>query len=390
MPEDDRTRRIPRREFLRRASNAAITGGVLAGIGGAIYGTKKLAENTLMDPHYDFPYSGDPSRAMTLADVKAEYANVYDQLYEAKCRAEAENKTLRVVMGELHDMPRSYIHSLIVCDVAIRLGITDCVVEQPKEGFAELTQNCESIRDSRTKIFQAHSFINPNLRPHEQRIKELGATPHKNLLPYMHSIVNLGTETENILKKDPENTNACPSQATTFTLCGGRVHCGDPERSGPNGEKRDRHEPIVENAMADSVAQVPRHCIAKFGASHLPFIVDKLRERDDTVLVAFDITNSHKVATGASGRPSKRWPEKLQKLKDEGLVQDLKLDCREPSYGKVVEMVMKASLDHRCEPCHGRPAELDSKTAAFVQSIWPHVFEDARVSAEIKIPQKGR
>ena len=142
--------------------------------------------------------------------------------------------------------------------------------------------------------------------------------------------------------------------------------------------------------MVDAVAGVPGHCISKFGVSHLPFIVDKLRNREDTLLVAYDVTNSHKVSTGVAGRPSKRWPEKLQALKDEGLVQDLRLDGREPSYGQVVEMVMKASLDHRCKPHRGRPAELDAETAAFVQSIWPALVKDAREDVKANLQGVGR
>ena len=246
MTEDDDSTRIDRRKFLKKVGVRVGVGvATVGGMGAIAYGTKKLLDNTLLDPNYKFPYSGDESRPMGLADVEAEYARVYDQLAEAKSKAEAENKQLRVVMGELHDLPRSFIHSLIVSDVAVRLGIADCVVEQPKESFQSLSENCKSIRNSRYSIFDSHSFTNLELRPHAERFKKIKASPHKDLLPYMHSVLNLGMEAEARLAREPNNDDYAPSQACTFSLTGGRVHCGDPERVGPNGEKRARHDPIV-------------------------------------------------------------------------------------------------------------------------------------------------
>ncbi|MBY0407743.1 MAG: hypothetical protein K2Q01_08620 [Rickettsiales bacterium] len=362
----DLGRPYDRREFLRNAGCMAGGVGFVGVVGTGAYGIKKLVENTILDPSYSFPPAGDTSQPMRQEDVNQTYKRIYDQLHDAQQQAIREHKKLRVVMGELHDKPIPYMHTAMVIDAAHRLGIKEYVIEQPNEKFDQLVRSCKSISDSKKSILRSQFVISDTLQPLAQRHKELGPAARE-LCGYIYSVLDDGIEAAHKLKTVKD---AYPSNSNMMVYAGGELRCGDPERNDGQGKKRGRHDPIVENAMVDAVAGLDKNSIASFGLSHLPFLVEGLKGRGDTLLLALDVSNATPTLKLA-GRPSQRWADHLLKLKNEGLVHTLLLHGQEPSFDKAAEMVLLAGIHHRSQRHHGKPPELDATAVAFMQEFLP-------------------
>ena len=353
MTDDDRQGgffHIPKDRALSRRQALA----VLAGIGAGGYLTYKgiqMLDNSFGDPDYDYIPKGDQSHSVRQSDVNDEYERLYTLIAETKLRAHKDGKKLAIAMGEHHYDSLSHLHTFIIADIASRLGIKDALIEQPKEKFKKLADDIASIRESQATIIDAKIDYVPSLKHIKKDYDIFKNEPEKYQL-FVHAAASLDTGATNDFNIKSTRHKRYKDQETAHNFCffnstGMKLHCGDPERYDEKGKERDRYDPIVEQAMVDSVANLDKDCIACFGGNHLPPLVHKLRENPNIELLAIDVGNRVAVPTKKSGRIDRRRPEQIEQMISEGVVHEVVIDGSAPNFADMTEMVLRASIHHR-------------------------------------------
>lgn len=324
------------------------------------------------------------------AQVDAEYARLYTEVKSAKELAEKEGKVLTVLLGEQHVSGFSYLHKMLVVDIARRLGIADVIEEIDVPRFPDMAQKMIQNRGSESRSMVDISNLrllvelnalkqNPDRRlaALEPVVASSEALDHiRSAMPLLVSAMG----SDEVRRKYP-NTEYAPN-CFEKVLQSGKFNChaGDKERYDKQAidkflqdmaDRREmdqeevdrraaalvrgRQDPVVENAMVETVRDFPRHSVAVYGAAHLPVLVEGLQRAGNKKLLAYDINQQD------AGQFSDLVRSRLERnaaLAKENKLTRLVLEGSEPSYEMATRMALLASMHYRAAS-----GEIDPKVA---------------------------
>jgi hypothetical protein len=424
MADDERTRSRPGR-FIKKAIPwvlLATSAGVT--VEQAFNPNQRQAANN----QYRLKAS-DNAPPLTQAVVDAEYEKLYEEISGAKQEAESEKKKLTILLGENHVSPVSYLHKILILDIAAKLGIQDAICEQSIPFLHS---------DKLTNIGKALDILHLNSLDTEVALSKLDPLPDKEheVLEYILASAK-GREYVAMVNDALNSASICDQESISQRdnplwqpSCGQSIldimqykdHVGDSDRydeariggllsalenKGINVSKEEllrsgdaatlstlsksRFDPDVENSMARAIDDFPDHAVAVYGKGHLPFLVGKLATDRSKKLLVYDVSNSQdqfSEEVELLDRQTEQFDQRMKQidaLVAAGRVHKMNVDCKPPSYADATYMMLSASLKHSVDD-----DQIDQKTAESFKLFLLRARKEADQLNPVQPAQRGR
>jgi hypothetical protein len=330
-------------------------------------GALPLSCTTINNTPYHVQEAGDTSHPLRQEDVNAEYNRLYNVISHAKKEAEVQGKTLTILIGEHHVSSLSYLHKILLCDIASRLGISQMILEQPPNSgldlYAELAKNFRgnylTSLDKSVEDNKSNNTPDEILRSLEPVLNHKKARP---LLSLIAASLNAAGQGDKLGYRTMD-VNWQPDCDIEFCdALGYKIHKGDPERYDAEGNPRQRTDPVVEDAMSASIQSVREHSVAVYGSAHLPEIMSELQQDKGKKILTYDVDNVNVIPMDHNDPIAQR-SIIVEALGKYGFIEPLVINGAPPGYKAATYMVLTASLNHRI--AHH---EIDSETGELLQN----------------------